>query len=158
MKTEFLKLIRNAMQVVVDLDKELDMNTFFRYPSKLCEKEDEETTIHNCGTPACVAGYASIYSEVLHYLTESGHVIEDITVSLPSSVWWALEEETCSKLADSLFACDAESRSDSFRNFRTDYRINSFEPLPKHLTTENPSAKDALDYIDYLIEMIEKLP
>lgn len=158
MKTEFLKLIRNAMQVVVDLDKELDMDTFFRYPSKLREKEDEETTIHNCGTPACVAGYASIYSEVLAYFSESGYDLEDITISFPNEVWHELAEETCSKLADSLFACDSESRTDSFRNFRTDYRINSFEPLPKHLTTEDPSAKDALDYIDYLIETIEKLP
>lgn len=158
MKTKFLKLIRNAMQVVVYLDKELDMDTFFRYPGKIRKIEDEETTIRNCGTPACVAGYASIYSEVLHYFTESGHDIEDRTISLPNSVWYALEEETSIKLADSLFACDAKSRSDSFKNFQIDYCVDAFGPLPKHLTTENPSAKDALDYIDYLIETIEKLP
>lgn len=158
MKTEFLKLIRNAMQVVVDLDKKLDMNTFFRYPSKLREKEDEETTIHNCGTPACVAGYASIHREVLEYFSESGYDLEDITISLPNEVWHSLQEETSIELADSLFACDAESRYYSFRVFCTKAFIARFEPLPKHLTTENPSAKDALDYINYLIETIEKLP
>lgn len=156
MKTEFLKLIRNAMQVVVDLDKKLEMETFF-VDNTLISSEGK-TTIHNCNTAACVAGYASLDSKVLSYIGVEDFDKETVESEIPNDVWWELSNETCSKLADSLFASSAEERADSFTEFHIDCGVDPFEPLPKHLTTENPSAKDALDYIDYLIETVDKLP
>jgi len=139
MKT--LNLLIDAMTEVVELDKKLEMLAFFDTQDNLYVN----TTIHTCGTAACVLGYG-----VLLVGTKGTITLEEQADLL----WDDLAEEVGEDLADSIAAPFMFRRLEGAREhcFRHGWPTNWIKEQ-KHLTTYSTSQ----DALAYLLEVRERL-
>jgi hypothetical protein len=130
MKT--LNLLIEAMTEAVDLDKKLEMSSFF-------ETEDRvecDTTIHSCGTAACVLGYGALLSGTTDTMEEKA-----------DTLWDELCDEIGNLLGDSIVSPEKWQRLGDAKEYcilhgwPTDWLDDQ-----KHLHT-NSTPQDALDYM-----------
>jgi hypothetical protein len=115
-----LNLLIEAMQEVIELDKKLYMKMYYR------NGLEKGTTIHDCGTPACILGYAALK-----------------VPDTPEELWCQLREELGRYLADSIVGYSPSYREGSLK------RVDPEHPLlgHNHITSLHPTAQDALDFI-----------
>ena len=139
MKTfkQYLIEIRNVLAQIED--KELDMEDFYRDDTKVAIGT---TTIHTCGTAACILGYAALSPGI----TEGRQS--------PAMLWKELEAAEillfggyATHATDSLVSSDAKTRRQEAAEFLEPETINLF----KHLTSDETTITDAIVYIDYLV-------
>jgi hypothetical protein len=131
MKT--LNLLIDTLQKVILHNKELYMKEYYK-DSYFKHEYQETTTIHECGTAACVLGYAAL--EVPMH---------------PRAIWIQLTKEIGNDLADSIADPTARERMAAATCFfnRPDWLYEY-----KHLTSEEPTAQDALDYLLKVKEIV----
>ena len=138
MKTfkEYLIAIRDVLKQIED--KELDMRDFYADPAEV----RRNTTIHTCGTAACILGYAALSPDVCS------------VKGPPSVLWYELEVAERQEsggydtyITDSLVCCEAKTRRNRASKFLEPGTINLF----KHLTSDETTITDAIVYIDYLV-------
>jgi len=127
-----LNLLIEAMQEAVALDKELSMSWYFKgyYPSPY-------DTIHTCGTAACVLGYAA--------LKVPGDKYEAVEL-----LGEGLEKEISHDLTMSIISSSVEDRVEHALYFKEGEWVNEY----KHLTLDDPTAQDALDYLLKVKEIV----
>jgi hypothetical protein len=139
MKT--LNLLIEAMTEAVELDKKLAMFKFF--DTEGCIERD--TTIHTCGTAACVLGYGALLVG-----TEGTIALEEQA----NSLWDDLTEEVGEDLADSIAAPLVFQRTIGARRYCFEHDLpNDWVKEQKHLTTYSTSQ----DALDYLLELKKRL-
>jgi len=130
MKT--LNLLIDAMTEVVELNKKLEMGSFFEIEDNL----DTSTTIHSCGTAACVLGYGALLSGTTNTMEEKA-----------DTLWDELYAEIGKLLGDSIVSPAKWQRLGDAKEYcllhgwPTDWLQEQ-----KHLTTSSTS-QDALDYM-----------
>jgi len=122
MKT--LNLLIATLEKVIQCNKELYMKQYYKDSYFY---QEQNTTIHSCGTAACVLGYAAL--EVPMH---------------PRAIWIQLNKEIGNDLAGSIADPTARKRMAAATCFfnRPDWLYEY-----KHLTSEEPTAQDALDYV-----------
>lgn len=141
-----LKHLSRVMREVEKNELPLAMETF--YERKQWEDVCGET-IHTCGTPACVLGYAVLDEEFVRLFEKTPHK----NSRLPAYIWEALCREWGDRyLFDSIFSAEPEERREEaeFTELLSDEELD----ILNHLNSDEPTAKDAADYIDLLIEKI----
>ncbi|AYA64292.1 hypothetical protein [Alteromonas sp. RKMC-009] len=132
--TPLLDAIIRVMEIVVREDKAFRMYDFYEKRNKVAP----ETTIHTCGTAACICGYAALDMDVI------GHVKVVGLGTPPRKIWACVEKELDSVCAaDSMFDAYPEDRMDSAN--RTGWLHHLLDH--PHLIRETPTAAEALDYL-----------
>lgn len=148
MKT--LKAIRNVMKEVVALQKPLYMLGFYRN-----QEPTEGATVHSCGTPACILGYAVL-----------NPAIQDGVGNDPMEVWFAVDKEVkralpCSTFlgvnSNFIFGPDENRRQCSMSQFNGSEYEKAFSPLltHPHLQDNHDDPAIALDFIEQVITILE---
>lgn len=139
-----LKHLSRIMREVEKAELPFDMYAF--YGGKEWH-EVSDRTIHTCGTAACVIGYAVLDKDFLKSF--------DIPLQSlhPEYVWEILAREWGElELHESIFGQNHVNRKEDAQSIE----LFSKEELQSlgHLNSDEPTAKDAADYIDLLIEKI----
>ena len=149
----------DSMEKAVAFEKELKMADIFeKFPSQFYEQG--KTTIHNCGSAACVMGYAALHEDSLGLVKLRG------VESAANEIWRCLGGEI-----KGAFGCDAETGEDLADSialaFAGERKAEAQDAgLPEellqmtHLNVDDPTAQDALDYLlalkTYLVETYSK--
>jgi len=121
------------MQEVIELDKTIDMSWYFK------EYEPEDTdTIHTCNTAACVLGYAALKVPGDKY-----EALRELRLTL--------EREVGHSLAHSIIAAKSTTRIECALARKKGDWVAAYQ----HLTSEEPTAKDALDYLLKVKELVK---
>lgn len=146
---KILELLKDTMVEVRGQNKVLDMITFFEDKTVL----EEGTTIHNCGTPACVAGYAALNPKIRREAgLEEG--FEDRSrnnldpYGYAAEFLWQYVEELHTDLANILFDMYPEDRARYFTKTFPQTDPTQFN----HLVGFNPTPDDAIQLLDWLMD------
>lgn len=149
----------DSMEKAVAFEKELKMADIFeKFPSQFYEQG--KTTIHNCGSAACVMGYAALHEDSLGLVKLRG------VESAANEIWRALsgelqgafgcDDEIAKALPDSIALGLAGERKAEAQDAGVPVELL----LMNHLNEDYPTAQDALDYLidlkSYLVETYSK--
>jgi hypothetical protein len=136
MKT--LNLIIDAMTEVVARKKELYMPGFYRE-----QTPSIDTTIHTCGTAACVLGYTAL---------KVPDVERRSMFKAGSFLWVDLIVEIGGPLADAIAMPSSYDRRYALLQEGTADHLQDHN----HVTLDNPTAEDALDFILKVKEFVDE--
>lgn len=145
-KTPIFNRIIEVMQDVVAAKLPLHMPSY--YEEEIYVNED--TTIHNCGTAACICGYAALDPTVQELAGTVGMSL----AAQPATVRTSVKEElydnnltdsynAASKIFNALFGADAGFRKYAAEQAKMPVALQR----SPHLIKTNPSAKDALKFL-----------
>ena len=133
-KTPLLDAIIRVMEIVVRESKAFRMYDFYENRKKIVP----ETTVHNCGTAACICGYAALDMDVrmLTKQSDCGNLTDD--------VWESVKNELDNfYVSYSMFDAYPEGRMRAAQKCKW---ITHLLEHP-HLIRETPTAAEALDYL-----------
>lgn len=152
---EILAEIRTVMMLVRNFERPLDMCSWITDPAST---NVSEMCLHNCGTAACVIGYASLSPDIRQIVGE-GEVGEDgnpdnynlradtimdylTDIGIPYRLKWALA------------GTDNDERQDFYAGLNLPPEVDKSEKL-RHLTSDEPTPADAIEFIDHMVKLVE---
>lgn len=139
-----LELLIETMEKVVASDLDFRMESFFVES----DFADQSTSIHTCGTPACVAGYGAVNPKIQKHLN----------VDMP----YFRAEETAEDVVEALFQEVGDlGFSIILSNSISRYDLAAIH-LPEtdlefeHLHKDEPEAKETLKYMKHVLAFKER--
>jgi len=129
---KLLNMTLDALKIAKKSEQELHMTSFYR-DKRLSEVEDKG--IHNCGTAACVLGFAALHP--------------DSPTKEVTRLWLLMDDEASVDIVASFVAESPDLRLASAEAAGIDLVFS-------HLIKEEPTLDDVIEYLEYVIGWLEE--
>ena len=165
--SQVIELLIGTMQKVIEANRPLHMQTWVLNPNWEVTKESD---IHNCGTAACIVGYASVDPDFYKPLGGAiGCLPNWLDDDKPGNIRASTVDDTIDLIFDdypeldllyrSIIGGDCyyrQQRLEQFAANRKDIKVGHLL-RSRHITRDNPSAQDALTYLKMCLPIVQKI-
>lgn len=161
MKTKLITTLKHLSRIMGQVAKHglpLEMANIYTD-----EIRNSKPTIHNCGTPTCVVGYAALDTELVKCLwipipNESDfYNVGRVYGNAALTIWNELDNiVTENNISNSIFVGESATRYAYGKDYLKSKGKDTLDYDLCHLISDEPTAQDAKDWIDLIISIEEE--
>lgn len=144
-----MDLLIDTLEKVNQQDKELHMARFYKLPAMV----GPDTTLHNCGTAACIIGYGALDPDIVKFLKRGVKYPTPLTVH---QLWSRLAAKYGDSVTEAIAMGGPESRRSAYKTLVREHGFPYRLSMMPHLRKDYPTVGEAADFLIRIQPYAEK--